>query len=164
MKFDYVMKRNDLKKIIFNNYKSINLVYFVIGFILFIALTYKIATYNFWFFLLALIIYLGVLGLVLYLMDTLFTNLMLKYNDSVTKEAYGTFKVDITKNSIKETVNKQSFEMTKEEIKKIKITKNSIHVFNGTKIGFLFYKNLFKKESDFDKVVDYLKVNYLDQK
>lgn len=156
MKFEYKMDRSDLKKIMLKNYSKLNIIYLIIGIIFFIIITYKIATYNALIFLTSLIIYTLIMIGILFGISLIFVTIMLKYNDRFTDNAYGLYQISINKNKIEEKINDQKFVMNISDIKKVKIKDNTITILDGSKLAFIFNKDLFVKSKDYDKLVDYL--------
>ena len=162
MEFNYIMTRNDLKKLYMKFHQKTNIMYIIICTFIYFFYIKDFIKYNI---LTSVLIYLVVmifLILILYIFNLVYSNILIKINDKKTNN-YGNFKVILDKHKIVSKSEYNKLVIEKNEIKNIKINKNIIYIKyeNEDNLLFIINKDFLKNKDDFIKISNFIKNNFI---
>lgn len=158
MKLEYNWSREDLKHELKDKRYKTNVTLFIVSIILYIWFMYtgiKSNTFDNLVILIGGLVYLFIVGLLLFIFTKIYVALNLKRNDKNTNCAYGKYIVNVNDKKIEVLINKDKYEYNLKDITKIKKSKNSFFIkTNDDKIGLTFKKKLLK--DDYEKLYEYI--------
>jgi hypothetical protein len=159
MSLEYTWTRNDLKKKLKKKRVIPNIVFSVIGVVLYFYLTYYGLVGNIFdkgILLIGFLVYFTILEIILFLMTHLYVYGRLKVNDRRTSKAYGTYYIVADEKGIKSTINDTVIEYEWNKISKFKHNKKWF--FRATKkdrLGLLFNSEVLG-EDKYTKLLSYV--------
>lgn len=160
MEFSYEWQREDLKKKLTKKRMKTNIIFFILGILLFFYITYSGFVYkefDNWVIMLWFIIYFFLLLLTLFLSTKWYVRSKLKHNDKKTKNAYGKYIITVDDNKIESKWNKDKISYNWKDINKFKFTKKYFWIKTAQdKIGLVFDRNILN-EDDYNKLSNYVK-------
>ena len=160
MKFEYNWTKDDLKKELLERRKITNIIFLIIGILLYIYVMYTGIVSNIFdnkIILLYGLIYTLILSIILFITTKLYVLYSIKKNDRNTNKAYGVYKVVLDENSITVSINNDKISYKYKDITKFKQRKNSFFIrTKEDKIGLRFNDKVLNKE-DYDKLLEYMK-------
>ena len=160
MKFEYNWTKEDLKKELLERRKITNIIFLIIGILLYIYVMYTGIASNIFdnkIILLYGLIYTLILCVILFITTKLYIYLNIKRNSKKTDNAYGKYIVKLDKNSIEVSINNKKIKYKYKDITKFKQRNHSFFIrTEDDKIGLRFNDKLLNKE-DYDKLLDYIK-------
>ncbi len=160
MKFEYNWTKDDLKKELLRRRKTSNIVFLIIGILLYFYVMYSgivSSLFDNKIILLYGLIYICILCLILFITTKLYVLYSLKKNDKKTNKAYGIYKIVLDKNSITVSINNEKISYKYSDIYKFKQNKHSFFIrTKEDKIGLRFNDKILNKE-DYDKLVERIK-------
>jgi len=158
MNFKYTLTKKDYEKIVYEKNKKTNIIYIILLSMVFLLFTLNlIIDYPLIIFIIYLI-YVAFIAGILFISNKLITKLIVKLNEQNIGIKYGTYNIKITKNKIIEEIDDLKHEISFNDIRKIKYNKNSIIVYQKSKlVSLTFKKSLFEDTQMFDKLKQILK-------
>lgn len=160
MKFEYNWTKDDLKKELLERRKITNIIFLIIGILLYIYVMYTGIVSNIFdnkIILLYGLIYTLILSIILFITTKLYVLYSIKKNDRNTNKAYGVYKVVLDENSITVSINNDKISYKYKDITKFKQSKHSFYIrTKEDKIGLRFNDKVLNKE-DYDKLLEYMK-------
>lgn len=161
MEFQYTMSRRDYQRHLEEGYRRTSMLYVGIFSLFYIIISLSIIKDNFWLVFVSYVIYVLILMMVLYIVNRLFTYIILKLNDKITQNGYGDVQCKIDENGITENINDKKYFIHWNDIKKIKKTKKDIIIFSKkNNINLLFKKKSFKDANHYNELVNIIIENY----
>lgn len=159
MNLEYKWTKEDLKKELLNKRYKTNIIFLIMGILLYIWLMYdgiKSELFD------NIIIFIGgvtftfILALVLFITTKVYVSLSIKKNDRNTNKAYGLYKLNLDDKKIMVTINNEVIKYEYKDIIKVKKRKHSFFIrTKDDKIGLLFKENMLGKEN-YNKVLSYI--------
>ena len=160
MKLEYNWTKEDLKKELLRKRKTSNIVFLIIGILLYIYVMYSGIVSNLFdnkIILLYGLIYTCILLLILFITTKIYVLYSIKKNDKKTNKAYGKYKIVLDKNSITVSINNDKISYKYKDIYKFKQKKHSFFIrTKEDKIGLRFNDKILNKE-DYDKLLEQIK-------
>lgn len=160
MKFEYNWTKDDLKKELLRRRKTSNIVFLIIGILLYFYVMYSgivSSLFDNKIILLYGLIYTLILCVILFITTKLYVYLNIKRNSKKTDNAYGKYIVKLDKNSIEVSINNRKIKYNYKDITKFKQRKHSFFIrTKDDKIGLRFNDKLLNKE-DYDKLLEHIK-------
>ena len=162
MSFEYEWNKEDLKKELINKRKRANVIFFILGILMYIYFTYYAIISkmfdNKYIFAFGLG-YVSILGAVLLISTKLYISYSLKKNDKKTSNAYGIYKVVLNDDSINVSVNDININYKYSDISKFKKNKKQFFICTkDDKIGLLFKKKVIGAEK-YKELLEYIEKN-----
>lgn len=149
MKISFEYTEKEYKKYLIRNRKINNIIIFILGVVIYLALTFKQVSLLFFpLFIIGLLI-------IIYLLNLIYVTLYIKVNNMMNYNTYGKYIVELTPNKFSVTLNKNKVDYKYNSIKRIKEYKNSFKIkFKNSREYLTFEKN---KINEYDKMLKYLK-------
>ena len=158
MKFKYNLSKDDYKKIIYEKNAQINIIYLIAMSVFFLIITSGLLLDNTLVIFITYLIYIAVMVLILFILNKVLTNLIVKLNEKNLGVKYGVYNCKLEKNNIIEELDDIKYEIKFDDIKKIKFQKNTVIIYSKSKpISLIFKKGLFEDETKFDELEKTLK-------
>lgn len=155
MQFQYIMSRKDYQKHLEEGYARTSIFYIALFSIFYIIISFNILMHNFWVVVISYLIYVLSMMIVLYLINRLFTYIVLKMNDKLMDNSYGVFECQANDNGIIQQIKAKEYSINWVDVKKVKQTKKSILLFSKKDKSVLFFKKkLFTDNNAYDELVD----------
>ena len=161
MKFDYTFLKKDFIFFLKESNKKYNYICLIIFTLFYFGACLDLVSTNATAVFLSYIISILILFSILKLITALFVKIMVKRNDKVLEFAYGTYKIEINSEELKETLNDKVFSLKYQDIYRVSKTDKWLILYpkNG-KVMYLFLKKLFSKEENYHKCVNMILNNY----
>lgn len=158
MNFKYNLSKSDYKKIIYEKNSKTNFIYMVVMSIMFLIITVDFLIDNTLLILIFYIIYTIIMLIILFVLNKILTNLIVKLNEKNLKIKYGTYECKLKDNTLNQQIDDFNFNISLNDIRKIKYNKNMVIIYPKSKlVSLIFKKELFLDEKQFDKFVKILK-------
>ena len=162
MNFEYNWEKDDLKKELISKRKKTNVIFLIIGILMYLYFTYYAiisAQFDNKYILAFGIGYVAILGGILLITTKIYVKTSLKKNDKNTSNAYGLYKVKVDDNFIRVSINDTDIEYKYKDIIKFKKKKNYFFICTANdKIGLLFKKKVIGEEN-YNKTLEYIEKN-----
>lgn len=156
MNFEYQLQASDEKKFLKERHRKTNLIYFILFALFYLAINIPMMVKSFWIFATIYIIFVLLLGFVLFLCNLFFTWLELKMRQKNRKEEYASYHFSVTKRGITQSSGNFKVEVLWKDIKKIKIRKDYVFIEpKKDSVAFLFQKKTLKE--DYNKLINLIK-------
>lgn len=159
MNLEYKWTKEDLKKELLNKRYKTNIIFFIMGILLYIWLMYdgiKSELFDNIIIFIGGVIFTFILALVLFITTKVYVSLSIKKNDRNTNKAYGLYKLNLDDKKIMVTINNEVIEYEYKDIIKVKKRRHSFFIrTKDDKIGLLFKENMLGKEN-YNKVLSYI--------
>lgn len=149
MNIEFEWKKEDLKKELYNKRKKFNIVFLIVGILLYLYFIYYPLTSSMFDkkYLLAYgLAYLASLLLLIYVFTKIYVFISLRKNDKNTNKAYGLYRINIDNNSINVSINDLNYNYNLKDV--ILRKKNNYFVIytKEDKIGLTFKKSILKEK------------------
>lgn len=156
MNFEYQLQASDEKNFLKERHRKTNLIYFILFALFYLAINIPMMMKSFWIFATIYIIFVLLLGFVLFLCNLFFTWLELKMRQKNRKEEYASYHFSVTKRGITQSSGNFKVEVLWKDIKKIKIRKDYVFIEpKKDSVAFLFQKKTLKE--DYNKLINLIK-------
>lgn len=159
MNLEYKWTKEDLKKELLNKRYKTNIIFLIMGILLYIWLMYdgiKSELFDNIIIFIGGVIFTFILALVLFITTKVYVSLSIKKNDRNTNKAYGLYKLVLDDKKIMVTINNEVIKYEYKDIIKVKKRKHSFFIrTKDDKIGLLFKENMLGKEN-YNKVLSYI--------
>ena len=159
MTYTYEWTRKDLKNVLIKKRFKTNIIFLILGTILYFYITYYGFLNNVFDnlkLIIGFIVYFAILCLFLYFITLLYVYINLKRNDRRTKKAYGKYTITLTDEEVVSEFNGEKISYKYVDINKLKIRKKYFFISSREdKIGLTFRRD--KLNEDYDKILDYIK-------
>ncbi len=147
MIFEYTWQRKELKKELIKRRYNTNIIFLILGIVLYVLFTLEAIKSNLFDKLVLLIggvIFTLILALVLFITTKIYVFLSLKKNDKDTHNAYGKYKIELTASKMIVSLNdNQIIEYDYKDIVKVKRKKDSLFIATKQdKLGLIFKKHI----------------------
>lgn len=161
MKFDYQFERKDFIAYLKDSNKKYNYICLVIFTLFYFGACLDLVSSNAMAVIISYLISILILFSILKLVTVIFVKIMVKRNDKVMEFAYGTYKVEITNEGIKETINGKELFLDYKDIYRVSKNDKWLILFPKTgNVMYLFIKSLFTKASVYEKCINMILSNY----
>lgn len=161
MKFDYTFLKKDFIFFLKESNKKYNYICLIIFTLFYFGACLDLVSTNATAVFLSYIISILILFSILKLITALFVKIMVKRNDKVLEFAYGTYKIEINSDELKETLNDKIFSLKYQDIYRVSKTDKWLILYpKDGKIMYLFLKKLFPKEENYHKCVNMILNHY----
>lgn len=158
MNFDYQLTATDEKYFLKERHRKTNLIYFILFALFFLAINFPMIINNFTVFAILYILFICLLGIVLYICNAIFTFIEIKMRQKNRKEGYAKYHFSITKRGITQSVKDVKIEVLWKDIKKVCIRKNYVFIEpKRNAIAFLFQKRTLGEK--YPKAIEAIKQN-----
>lgn len=159
MNLEYKWTKEDLKKELLNKRYKTNIIFLIMGILLYIWLMYdgiKSELFDNIIIFIGGVIFTFILALVLFITTKVYVSLSIKKNDRNTNKAYGLYKLNLDDKKIMVTINNEVIEYEYKDIIKVKKRRHSFFIrTKDDKIGLLFKENMLGKEN-YNKALSYI--------
>lgn len=158
MEFKYNLSRNDYKKIIQEQNAKTNIICIIFASLFFLVLSIPFLIDNTLLIFILYLIYMGILLLILFILNKVLTNIIVKLNEKNLNIKYGIYKIKVEKDKIVEELEDFKCEIKFNDIRKVKYHKNMIKIYLYSKpIALILKKDLFDDINKFEKIEKVLK-------
>lgn len=148
MKVNFEYTKEEYKKYLLKGRLRNNIILFVIGLGVYLYFSLnKISLLYLPLFILGLLI-------VIFLLNRLYIIAQLKVNDMLNYSAFGKYTLELTPNKFSVTVNKVKTDYKYNQIKKIKVRKNSFEIKFKKGRDYLTFEKKFFTEEEYTKIIN----------
>lgn len=158
MNFKYNLSKKNYKKIIYENNSKTNLIYIILMALFYLIITAKLLLYNTLVVFIGYAIYMIIILLILFILNKIFTNVVVKLNEKNLNIKYGVYECKLDDDGINEQIDDFQYTIKFDDIRKIKSKKNALIIYlKNRSMALVFKKDLFEEKDAFDKLEKKLK-------
>lgn len=159
MNLEYKWTREDLKEKLIRKRKTPNIVFFILGMLFFLYITYYgfiLDEFDTLYLVLGFILYTVSLLILLFLITKLYVFTRLRRNDKKTSKAYGNYCIEANDETITSTINDEIISYKWKDITKFKKRKNYFFIATREdKLGLLFCKGTIEPDK-YDRLIEFV--------
>lgn len=161
MKFDYRFERNDFISYLKDSNKKYNYICLIIFTLFYFGACLDLVSSNAIAVIISYLISILILFSILKVFTIIFVKIMVKRNDKLMEFLYGTYKIEITNEGIKENINDKDLYLSYNDIYRVSKTDKWLILYPKTgNVMYLFIKKLFTKEVVYEKAINMILNNY----
>ncbi len=158
MKFKYNLSKKNYEKIVRRTNSKNNIYYVLISSLVYLYFVRNLILDNFMLMLCFYLIAVIIIYIAVELVTILTSKLLVKINEKSLGVKYGTYSCSLTTEKFTEKLDDVEISILLKDIIRTKQTKGNYEVLTS-KMIVVFNKQLFEKEKDYDKVVEFIKNN-----
>lgn len=152
MKTKYVVTKENYKKLYLRRLRGMDIFYFVLATLLYLAMTYKIIRYNLPVMLILYLIYVGVFLFIIFLFNRIYASIMMKFQEK-SGNPYGEFLLEIKDGHLLWGTKKDKMDLNLDQLLKVKCKGKSVDLYileKGKTTCYSFQKEFFVNQ-DFEE-------------
>lgn len=153
MNFKYELSRKNYKKLIKKTNSKYNSIYIIMTSIIYLFIVRDLLLDNFYLMLIVSLIIVLIMYLMVSFITILSTNLIVKMNEKKLGVKYGIFDCTLTKDTLTQKIDKDSYVLKLKDIVRTKKDGNAYFIYTK-KIMIIFNKELFSKQEDYEKLIE----------
>ena len=158
MKISYELTKKDLSKYLIKGRFKNNVFLFIIFTLVYFYLRKDNINNNFSNILLWYGILIICFIIFIFILDRIYTKLYIFVGDKLNNKSYGKYTISLDNKKFSISIDSKKIDYKYNMVKKIKEKKNCFYVItNSRKDSFIFEKNFFKNEEEYNKFLNYFK-------